>query len=323
MDKPIFNTPQEYQHYRWYKLYMPITCCICGNPFNPFSDVYYGRNENGEIKSVCDNCKSRLQSISHNESFSAPQNIPDPQTNLWRYMDLAKFISLLSSRKLYLTRLDNFSDKYEGALCSREGFSNFKQKDEFTRRLIETVKLKKRGIENPTPEEIEFEMRKSREQSDKNRELNRKQTFVYCWSANDVESEAMWRLYSKDMTCGVAVHTTFEKLFWSLPYNSNADIRHVEYVNYDCNFYAYTNPEWYKRKSLNYENEVRIVIRNATNAPIEYAKQIEVNLDTLIQDVVTSPEAEMWFTELVAEICNKYNVNCDVRPSEIKTAIYY
>ena len=53
MDKPIFNTHQEYQHYRWYKLYMPITCCICGNAFNPFSDVYFGRNENGEIKSVC------------------------------------------------------------------------------------------------------------------------------------------------------------------------------------------------------------------------------------------------------------------------------
>ena len=32
---------------------MPITCCICGNAFNPFSDVYFGRNENGEIKSVC------------------------------------------------------------------------------------------------------------------------------------------------------------------------------------------------------------------------------------------------------------------------------
>ena len=35
---------------------------------------------------------------------------------LWRYMDLAKFLSLLDESSLYFTRIDHFNDSYEGAL---------------------------------------------------------------------------------------------------------------------------------------------------------------------------------------------------------------
>ena len=35
-----------------------------------------------------------------------------PSNILWRYMDLAKFIDLLESRSLRLSRADKFSDKF-------------------------------------------------------------------------------------------------------------------------------------------------------------------------------------------------------------------
>ena len=36
---------------------------------------------------------------------------------IWGFPDLAKFISLLKERALYLPRADKFEDQFEGAVC--------------------------------------------------------------------------------------------------------------------------------------------------------------------------------------------------------------
>ena len=38
-----------------------------------------------------------------------------PTAKLWRYMDLAKFISLIGKKKLYFPSLESFEDIFEGA----------------------------------------------------------------------------------------------------------------------------------------------------------------------------------------------------------------
>ena len=38
-----------------------------------------------------------------------------PTAKLWRYMDLAKFISLIGKKKLYFASLESFEDIFEGA----------------------------------------------------------------------------------------------------------------------------------------------------------------------------------------------------------------
>ncbi|WP_156105934.1 hypothetical protein [Comamonas aquatica] len=44
-------------------------------------------------------------------SFLQPSN---PDIWIWRYMDIAKYISFIKDRSLYFTRLDQFDDPYEG-----------------------------------------------------------------------------------------------------------------------------------------------------------------------------------------------------------------
>ncbi len=39
-----------------------------------------------------------------------------PEENLWRYLDLGKFLELISSRSLYFTRSDKFEDHFEGTI---------------------------------------------------------------------------------------------------------------------------------------------------------------------------------------------------------------
>src|SRR6266446_1748276 len=39
---------------------------------------------------------------------------PPDDTVIWRYMDFAKFVSLLSDRRLYFSRVDLLGDVYEG-----------------------------------------------------------------------------------------------------------------------------------------------------------------------------------------------------------------
>lgn len=330
MEQSVFdiNKPNEYRKFRWFTLYGHDKCTLCGVEFQNEEEFFYGIDAQNEFQCVCSKCKSKTSSIiySDNKKLVATQKIelvPQPTTRLWRYMDLAKFVSLLSTRKLYFARLDHFSDKYEGALCSRLGYAKFNEQDYFTRTIMAKADLRREGKESPTEEEIEERRRKSREEYDNNRILNRKLAFVCCWNENEYESEALWRLYAKDMKCGVAIQTNFFRLYNALDPYANANIQRVQYVNFDSNFYAHSFPEWYKRKSLEYENEVRAVIRNYKKDYIEYEKYVNVNLDLLIENVVTSPEADFWFTDLVKELCRKYKVYCNVKSSEIQIPVYY
>ena len=319
--------PDEFREFRWFLLYGHNKCTICGYEFQDGEECFYGKDTQEKFHCVCSNCKSKLPIFIYEGKIQYKSGItdliPQPSTRLWRYMDLAKFVSLLSTRKLYFTRLDHFSDKYEGALCSRLGYPKFNEQDRFTRTVMAKADLKKEGNASPTDEEIEERRRISREEFDKNRIANRKRAFISCWNENEFESEALWRLYAKDMKCGVAIQTNFIRLYNALDPFAQANIRRVQYVNYDSNFYARSFPEWYKRKSLDYEREVRAVIRNFAKDREEYEKYVNVNLDILIENVVTSPEAEFWFTDLVKELCRKYTVYCNVKSSEIQLPIYY
>lgn len=318
---------KAYRAFRWYCLHKTGTCTICGSQLTNTKTAFIGKDKNGYTQFTCLECKNHLtyphSAESEIDKSKLKWRLPAPHSHLWRYLDLAKFVSLLSNRELFLTRLDHFSDKYEGAICSEPGLQKFEKRDYFLRKGLAIEELKKEGKNNPTETEVEEKRQLLRLEFDKNRELNRKQTFVCCWTENDCESEAMWRLYSKDIKCGIAIHTTYEKLFNSLNPFDRFDIGGVQYVNYDKDFNEALHSVWYKRKSLEYENEVRVVCENPTNSQIVYDKKLPVKLDTLILEVVTSPEAEPWFVDLIKELCEKYNVSCNVRHSDIQTRVYY
>jgi hypothetical protein len=45
-------------------------------------------------------------------TFKAPAN---REASLWRYMDFTKYVSMLEVKALFLARVDQFGDAFEGA----------------------------------------------------------------------------------------------------------------------------------------------------------------------------------------------------------------
>lgn len=160
----------------------------------------------------------------------------DANVKVWRYMDLAKLISLIQSRRLYLARLDQLADPYEGSTTqlTATGIDRF---------------LKNVGSENGYKDLKGF-YRKSRES-----------TFVSCWHANEHESEAMWRLYG-GLSGGVAIQTTYAKLVQSIEQVGEVYIGLVRYIDYSTAWFPDANafyPVMHKRASFAHEREVRLV----------------------------------------------------------------
>src|SRR4051812_38571356 len=105
--------------------------------------------------------------------FCPPDN---PNTVIRRYLDLAKFLSMLENGGLYFSRADHLGDDYEGWYTDPD----LKQ-------------IAKRKHENPRDEEEE-----------KRIHFLRKWTVVSCWHMNEYESDAMWTRYARDAE-GIAI----------------------------------------------------------------------------------------------------------------------
>jgi hypothetical protein len=121
--------------------------------------------------------------------FTSPS---DPNVRIWRYMDFAKFVSLLDLSALHFTRLDKMEDEYEGAF-SEASFD---------------PEIALEPIEEGTPREAQLPGMR-RVSMDIARHVNRKGAFVNCWHINEFESAAMWKIYSRQ---GLAIKSTFQRL---------------------------------------------------------------------------------------------------------------
>lgn len=215
---------------------------------------------------------------------------PPPSTRIWKYLDLAKFLALLRYRCLHLAPTTEFSDRFEGDIGSvqrkkvidRYGEEKFEQIRDFLRRL-------------------------------------RERTFVSCWTENEFESDAMWRIYT-GASYGVALQSTYERLKNLLPSdagNLTCTAGRVNYVDYNTeilNLESYFHPYFYKRKSFEHEREVRILLQEKAGGPSSEAQKIELDrrqLNELIESLHLSPGAPNWFRVLVRDICRDYGLDLE------------
>lgn len=162
---------------------------------------------------------------------------PNQQASLWRYMGLAAFIAMLSRRSLRLSSVQLFEDKYEGwpPIAAIRGMKGFLERHipAEAPRLLDTYENFRRGI------------------------------FVSCWHQNDVESEAMWRIYSL-LQEGIAIRTTVERLHHSLGTDRWPGECYAGLVNYgdlaaDGAIWLPIFP-FIKRLSFRHENEYRLAL---------------------------------------------------------------
>lgn len=221
----------------------------------------------------------RLPARLSHPSFIQP---PNNMVKIWRYMDLAKFVSLIQSRSLYLARLDKLADSYEGTITSRtaDGINEF---------------FKQVGSTN------------TYETMSKLFQESRQSTFVSCWHVNEHESEAMWRLYGA-AGGGIAIQTTYSKLVKSIEFQHDIYIGLVRYIDYSTDIFPAVNgfsPAMHKRASFIHECEVRLVrywgsVPEPDQAPIHLT--MPWDLETYAEKIYVDPNAPVYYFEAVQAV---------------------
>jgi hypothetical protein len=297
------------------------SCTICGYNFQEAEHSNSGYLPNNAPAYLCDRCSVNLAELAARRYFiPRPYEVPSFQSQLWRYMDFTKYVSLLSSRALYFSRADQFVDPHEGA----KGLKS--RKDVWDRHYLEFFR---EAVSNPpagyestrTDEEVEAEAKRLLADLEAGGKASRLCTFINCWHENDYESAAMWRLYSSFLPNAVAIQTSYESLYSALGRNPSIQIGRVRYLDLHTQYAGVNDAFWRKRKSFEHEREVRAIILDFEHRDI--GKLVSCDVDSLIKRVYVSPEAPNWFISLVNDVNDKYALDVKVTASEFNEEPFF
>lgn len=234
---------------------------------------------------------------------------PDPVDSvIWRYLDFTKFVSMLNDRTLHFARADLLGDRFEGS---------FPQQQVGLRGLVWARRVDPAQAKWITEQQSQFA-----------RALT-KYTYVNCWNVGEHESAALWSMYARP-DAGLAIRSTFKRLTDSLrPYKDHqVHVGLVNYIDYRTDYLPEGNtlyPFLHKRRSFDFEREVRAVIQDLTpwpdrgDDPGEGAPSIKVLVSPmdLIERVHVAPTAPAWFRELVESVTRRYEYGLEVRQSDL------
>jgi hypothetical protein len=154
--------------------------------------------------------------ISDHPSFRHPS---DPNIKIWRYMDIAKLLSLLLDRSLHFARADTLGDPFEGSVPQ---LNVDVRAYIIANRHTDPQLVGWRDI----PDDDLKGMFAAQAEANK-----RIPTLCYisCWHMNEDESAAMWRLYSQ-FDEAICIQSTFKRFQEGLP--SFVHAGEVNYIDY-------------------------------------------------------------------------------------------
>jgi len=296
-------------------------CTNCGKDIVEDMTSHLGYLQNNDLAVLCDNCAYLLkETIIRYRVLAKHYDKPEPDDKLWRYMDLAKFISLLSRKELFFASAVSLNDPFEGAKGVVE---NKKEWDDFYLKFSRDAIITAPGMDPSvlTEEYIECNAQRLVKEMNSSGEFWRKRTCISCWYSNSYESEAMWRLYSLNIQNAVSIQTTANHLYLALDRDPYIDIGKVKYIDYKKRFTHPNGSFWYKRKAFEHEKEVRAVIVDHEGSCA--GVYVPVILETLIDAIYISPYAPKWFEEVVKDIMKKYNIEKPILHSELNEVPFY
>ena len=219
----------------------------------------------------------------------------DPDTIVWKYLDLSKFVDLLLYRKLFMSRSDKFEDQYEGT---------------FSEPTFEEIR--KLSIDNP--DFLDYY------------KTHRKNVVISSWHINEYESFAMWQIFTQKSE-GLAIQSTVGRLQKALETDLTFEqyIGEVNYIDYKKEYIPFESsffPFLFKRKSFQYEREIRI-ISDVTNSgmKIDNGLKVDVNLNQLIEKIYIHPKSENWYKNLVIELVSKLGFDFEIEKSDLESDI--
>lgn len=230
--------------------------------------------------------------------FVSDQNIKlpeDPDTIVWKYLDLSKFVDLLLYKKLFMSRSDKFEDQYEGT---------------FSEPTFEEIK--KLSIDNPAF--LDYY------------KTHREKVVISSWHINAYESFAMWQIFTQKSE-GLAIQSTVGRLQQALALDKDYQqyIGEVNYIDYKKEYIPFDNaffPFLFKRKSFQYEREIRI-ISDLTDLEIEIDNGLKIDIDIcqLIEKIYIHPKSENWYKKLVVDLVARFGFDFTIEKSDLESDI--
>lgn len=231
-------------------------------------------------------------------------------------MDFTKFVNLLEKKALWFSVATQFDDPFEGTFTNA-----FKKK-----------------LQWPAGGDV---VERNIKTFYNIQEFYRRNHFINCWHINEVESEAMWRLYTSSSEA-VAIQSTCEKLIKCFDTLGEIPVTvgTVAYVDYDTFEFPDMSPYQpflHKRTSFKHEQELRAIthpridltdsklqgfgiqkfIDDWKNHKVELGKNIPVNLSRLIERIYIAPGAQPWFKDLVRSVAEKYGNEKPIEHSKL------
>lgn len=248
-----------------------------------------------------------------NQKYYKYLNQEHNEITIWRYMDFIKFLSLIESRSLFLTKVNKMSDLLEGKypMNTRRSWERAHMHlPQFWRDVI---------IENQT----------------ENYKTLKETTYISCWRADDKSSYHMWDAYTKRID-GIAIKSTTKRLHTSL-FKYRAEIglpvhvAKVAYVDFkkdasanDLLIYQFIN----KAKDYKHEKEFRAILMEGLIPPTKFNREAlrinhengidyPVDIDLLIDEIHISPFAPKEYVSSVENLLKKYDIRKPIFQDEV------
>jgi len=223
---------------------------------------------------------------------------------IWKYMDLGKFISIISTKSLYFTNATELDDLFEGSWPPKymEALVSIHQEqlDELKQAILE-MPGEKSSNEMKTLVESISSMGGSHFMDIYKSAIA--DFGVQCWHINEDESYAMWKIYTNSGQ-GIAIESTVDRLKESLSlYSTDVTIKPVKYVNFENASIDKNSPLdilYAKRSVFAYEQELRAIVPDLKG---KKGVLVPCDLDRLIKKIHISPSAPEYLAKAVEVIC--------------------
>lgn len=219
----------------------------------------------------------------------------DSNAVVWKYLDLSKFVDLLLNNQLFMSRSDKFEDQYEGT---------------FSEPTFEEIK--KLSIDNPGF--LDYY------------KTHRKNVVISSWHLNEYESFAMWQIFTQKNE-GLAIQSTVSRIQSALTVEKTYEqyIGEVNYIDYKKEYIPFDHhffPFLFKRKSFQYEKEIRIISDLSKHElSIDNGLKINVDLNELIEKIYIHPQSENWYKNLVTGLVKRLGFSFDIEKSDLESDI--
>ncbi|RYJ37711.1 DUF2971 domain containing protein [Flavobacterium anhuiense] len=155
---------------------------------------------------------------------------------------------------------------------------------------------------------------------------HREKVAISSWHINEYESFAMWQIFTKNNE-GLAIQSTIRRLQKAVKPENNYDqfIGEVNYIDYKKEYIPFDDlffPFLFKRKSFQYEREVRI-LSDTSKSDIKLNDGLKINVDInqLIEKIYIHPKSENWYKKLVIELVERLGFGFEIEKSDLESDI--